>query len=296
MPFARIRIYFLETRPRFLLLSAALACVGGAVAYSHGQFDFLRFMLTAIGLVLAHIGVNVLNDYFDFNSGLDMSTKRTPFSGGSGILAEGLLEAKSVYRFGLAALAAALGMGIYLTIVSGWKLLPLIIAGGLMAYFYTGYLTKWLAGELAAGLGLGVMPVLGGYFVQTGRFGLEIAAVSVVCGLLTALLLFLNEFPDVESDSGAGRLNLVIALGRKKAANLYAVCAGGVYFLIIGMVALRLVPATCLVALCSIPFASAAAFWAAGYSGKKELPMGALGANVIFVLSTDVLLAVGYLV
>ena len=38
-----------------------------------------------LGLLLTHISVNVLNDYFDYRSGMDLATKRIPFSGGSGL-------------------------------------------------------------------------------------------------------------------------------------------------------------------------------------------------------------------
>ena len=39
-------------------------------------------VLAFIGLLLAHISVNTLNDYFDYRSGIDLETRRTPFSGG----------------------------------------------------------------------------------------------------------------------------------------------------------------------------------------------------------------------
>ncbi len=41
-------------------------------------------MLALLGAFLAHISVNTLNEYFDFKSGLDLETIKTPFSGGSG--------------------------------------------------------------------------------------------------------------------------------------------------------------------------------------------------------------------
>ena len=165
-----LKIWFLETRPQFLLLSVVLVLLGTAMSYHHGHFHWLRFALTTLGLVLAHASVNILNDYWDYKSGIDIATTRTPFSGGSGILPAGLLKPESVYKFGVGCLLAALLIGIYLTVVSGWQVLPLIIAGGVVIYFYTSYLTKWLAGEIWAGLGLGALPVLGTYFVQTGSY------------------------------------------------------------------------------------------------------------------------------
>ena len=196
----RFKIWLLETRPQFLLLSVVLVLLGTAISCHQGHFDWLRFILTTLGLVLAHASVNVLNDYFDYKSGIDLETTRTPFSGGSGLLPQGSIALKGAYRFGVGCLLAALLIGIYLTVVSGWQLLPLVIVGGLVIYFYTSYLTKWLAGEIWAGIGLGTLPVLGTYFVQTGGYSIEAFVASLAPGFLTANLLFLNEFPYFEAD------------------------------------------------------------------------------------------------
>jgi len=251
----RLKIWLLETRPQFLLLSVVLVLLGTAIAWHEGSFDLLKFALTMIGLVLAHSSVNILNDYFDYKSGIDLETRRTPFSGGSGILPVGLLKPRSVYIYGVGCLIAALAIGIYLTFISGWQLLPLILLGGPVIYFYTSHLTKWLVGELWAGLGLGMLPVLGTYFVQTSRYSVEALMASLAPAFLTANLLFINEFPDVEADRKGGRYNLVIALGCKTAGRLYAGLMVLTYLSIVCGVILKLIPSACLIGLASMPFA-----------------------------------------
>jgi 1,4-dihydroxy-2-naphthoate octaprenyltransferase len=308
------RAWFLVLRPPFLLLSVVLVLLGTAISFSVGFFDWLRFVLTLLGLLLAHISVNVFNEYFDYKSGIDLETTQTPFSGGSGVLPQGLLKPESVYRFGVVCLAAAALFGIYLTLVSGWKLLPLLILGGLVIYFYTSYLAKWLIGELWAGLGLGILPVLGCYFVQTGSYSLNAFIASVVPGFLTANLLLLNEFGDVEADKKGGRYHLVIALGRRKASRLYAGLMMVTYLWIIVGVVLKLMPPAGLLALASIPFALRAIIIAFRFADRRSRARGArfpgkwpgphydnlrqlipaLRANVITVLGTDALLALGY--
>src|SRR4030042_6568598 len=108
----KLRIWFREIRPEFLLLSVVLVLVGTAISWNEGQFDGLKFFLTVLGLLLAHTSVNVLNDYFDYQSGIDTETTPTAFSGGSGILTQGLLKPKSIYIFGIGCLAAAFPIGI----------------------------------------------------------------------------------------------------------------------------------------------------------------------------------------
>lgn len=46
--------------------------VGVAEAYREGPIDPLRLLLGLVGVLLAHISVNVINDYFDYVSGLDL--------------------------------------------------------------------------------------------------------------------------------------------------------------------------------------------------------------------------------
>jgi 1,4-dihydroxy-2-naphthoate octaprenyltransferase len=290
----KLKVWFLETRPQFLLLSVVLVLLGTAIARHEGCFDLLKFVLTMLGLILAHSSVNILNDYFDYKSGIDLETNRTPFSGGSGILPAGLLKPKGVYIYGVGCLMAALAIGLYLTFISGWQLLPLILLGGPVIYFYTSHLTKWLVGEFWAGLGLGMLPVLGTYFVQTGRYSLEAVVASLAPGFLTANLLFLNEFPDVEADKKGGRYHLVIALGPKNASRLYAGLVLLVYLSIISGVVFKLMPPLTLISFLSIFFAyKAVKVTLKHYVNAQEL-LPALKANVLTVLVTDAFVALGY--
>jgi len=290
----KLKHWFLETRPAFLLLSVVLVILGTAIARSEGHFGWIKFILTSLGLLLAHISVNVLNEYFDYKSGIDMETRRTPFSGGSGIITQGLLDPQSVYRFGVGCLAAAFSIGIYLTLISGWQLLPLIFLGGFVIYFYTPLLARWPVAELCAGLGLGTLPVLGVYFIQTSSYSLAALVASLPSGILTANLLFLNEFPDVEADAKGGRRHLVIALGRRKASRLYAALTAMTYIFIIGGAVSKLMPPVTLIALASMPFAAKAVITAFKYYDNLQQLIPALKANVITVLGTNGLLAFAY--
>lgn len=290
-----LKIWFKETRPQFLVLSLALVLLGTSIACKDGYFDVFKFLLTAIGLLLAHASVNVLNDYFDFKSGLDSQTTPTLFSGGSGILIQGLLKPESVYRFGFVLLLGAFFIGLYLTVISGWKLLVLVLIGGFFIYFYTTFFTKKLVGELGAGLGLGTLPVIGTYFIQTGSFNPEILLVSLIPGLLTANLLFLNEFPDFDADKTVNRYNIVIALGKKNASILYILIVFCVYFIIIGAVISGIMPSQALLALITIIFAlKAIIIICRNYDNNIVKIIPALKYNVIMILGINFLLSIGY--
>ncbi|MCL6448863.1 MAG: prenyltransferase [Armatimonadetes bacterium] len=81
------KLYFRETRPQFLLLTPVCLLVGASLAFwKAGTINVVYLVIVFLGALAAHVAVNVLNDYFDFQSGLDLHTIPTPFSGGSGIL------------------------------------------------------------------------------------------------------------------------------------------------------------------------------------------------------------------
>jgi 1,4-dihydroxy-2-naphthoate octaprenyltransferase len=289
-----LKTWFLELRPQFLLLSVLLVPIGTAVAWYQGSFNLVYFVLAWVGTVLAHISVNVLNDYFDHRSRLDFHTQRTPFSGGSGILTAGLLEPTKVYILGTVSLFVAAAIGVYFIAVRGWGLLPVLLMGGLSAYFYTPLFSRWYVGELLTGLGLGTLVVLGAYFVQVGGYSWEVLVTSLPPGFLTANLLLLNEFPDLEADRKVGRRNLVMALGTRKASWLYSALMAATYLCMILGVAFRWMPLPALVGLLTLPVAFKAVQGALQHHDDIPKLIPALGANVMTILGTDLLLTVGY--
>jgi 1,4-dihydroxy-2-naphthoate octaprenyltransferase len=290
----KVKILFLETRPQFLLLSVVLAFLGTAMAWYNGAFHLGYAILAFAGLLMAHIAVNVLNDYFDFRSGVDLATKRTPFSGGSGVLPAALLSPEQVLWFGLIAFILTIPVGVYFVIVAGWPLLPLVLAGAACVLLYTPVLSKLGWPEWAAGAGLGTLPVLGAYFVQTSSYPLAAVVAAVPSGILVHNLLFLNEFPDVEADIKGGKRTLPIIIGKTKASFLYSALTIAMYAWIIAGVAWGLMPAFSLLALMTLPLAVKAIRGSLKYDDEAKL-MPALGSNVMVILLTQLLMGIGYI-
>ncbi len=292
----RLKVWAQQIRAPFLLLSVVLPPVGALAAWwETGELYPERLLLTWLGLILAHISVNLLNEYFDYRSGVDLRTRRTPFSGGSGVLPRGLLRPQTVWRAGMGALLGAFAVGLYLTVIAGPMLLLLIFAGGAIVYFYTPWFACRRLGELAAGLGLGSLPVLGAYFIQTGQLSLVAGVAALPPGFLTANLLLLNELPDVEADQAGGRDNLVIWLGRRRAVWVYILLLLLCYLSILGGVAGGALPLGALLGLVSLPLAWITARGALAHHEQLTELVPALATNVQVVLGTDLLLAGGFL-
>ena len=273
-----------------------MVSLGTAIGAYEGHFHLGHFLLAMFGSILVHMTVNVINDYHDYVDGIDLNTQRTPFSGGSGVLPLNLLKPKQAFWFGTICLLVAMAIGFYFVMVKGWLLFPLLLLAGFSAYFYNVYLSKWFMGEIFAGLGFGPLLVLGSYYVQTGRYSWETFIASLAPGILTSNLLFLNEFPDWEADRTGGRRHFVISLGKKDASYLFVALLTASYLCIIAGVFTKMMPAVALIGLGTIGFGWKAAKGAMEYYDNTEKLVPVLGANVITILGTQALLAVGYVI
>src|SRR4030043_607267 len=291
-----LKAWLMLPRFQFLPLTVIMVSLGTAIAAYEGYFHFGHFLLAMVGSILVHITVNVINDYHDYMDGIDLNTQRTPFSGGRGVLPSNLLKPKQAFWFATTCLLIAMTIGFYFVVIKGWLLFPLLLLAGFSAYFYNVYLAKWHMGEIFAGIGFGPLLVLGSYYVQTGRYSWEALIASLAPGLLTANLLFLNEFPDREADRKGGRRHFVISMGKKDASYLFVVFLIASYLCILMGVFTKMMPAVTLIGLGTIGFGWKAAKGALKYYDNTEKLVPILGANVITILGTQALLAVGYLI
>ncbi len=266
------------------------------MAWYDGYFHLGYALLAFVGLLLCHISVNTLNDYFDYRSGIDLEVRRTPFSGGSGILPAALLPPRQVFWFGLVSLLVAIPIGVYfvMTLDRGWLLLPLLLIAAICVLLYTPFILKLRWPEWAPGLGMGALPVLGMYFVQTTAYTLPAIVACIPSGILVHNLLLLNEFPDTEADRKAGRKTLPIIIGKTKASIVYSVLTVVVYLWIIGGVATGQMPPFSLIALLTLPLAIKAIQGALKHQDMSKL-VPAMGNNVLVVLLTQLLLGIGYI-
>ena len=282
-------------RISFLLLTPVCVLLGSGTAFwTCGHVNVLYFSLAFIGALSAHISVNSLNEYFDFKSGLDFKTRRTPFSGGSGTLPENPNMARQALGTGLITFGITASIGIYFLIVRGLLLLPLGLFGLLLVFFYTNCFTRDpLLCLIAPGLGFGPLMVMGTDFVLTGAYSLTTFIASLVPFFLVSDLLLLNQFPDVEADREAGRQHFPIVVGPRVSSLIYGAFLLLAYVSIIFGFYFEDLPRFTLLGLLTVPIAVAAFYGAYrhGENIKKLLPF--MGLNVIIIILTPVLVATG---
>jgi 1,4-dihydroxy-2-naphthoate octaprenyltransferase len=279
-------------RARFLLLPVTLVALGAAAASATGAFDPVRTALALVGLVALHVAINAFNEASDYERGIDLETDPTPFSGGSGRLPEGDLHPTTARWLGIAGSAVGVVVGAYFLVVVGPVLLPVVALGAATVLGYTDFFARKGLGEVAAGLGLGALPVIGVALVQNGQLGAPAVAAAVPAFLLTFNLLLLNEFPDEDPDRRGGRLNLVHALGRERAARAYLAVALLVPVSIVAAVTAGVLGPLALFGVVPSVLLYRPAEWAIRRP-SESVPLSGLQANVAWILTTNLALAVG---
>jgi 1,4-dihydroxy-2-naphthoate octaprenyltransferase len=282
-------------RVPFLILAPACVVAGlGTAIWSSGHVNAWYAVLAFIGGLCAHISVNAFNEYFDFTSGVDSLTVRTPFSGGSGTLQAHPELAPQARATAIVAAAIVAAIGVYFLFVWGTAIVPLGLLGLFVVIAYTPWFTRnpWLC-LIAPGLGFGTLIVMGTDFVLTGTYSWAAFIASLVPFFLVSDLLLLNQFPDVEADRTVNRRHFPILIGRRKSSIIYGAFLAAAYLSIIVGVVLGLFPLTALLGLLTLPLAVQASL--AAYRYADDLPkLGpAQGQNVLINILTPGLLAVG---
>ena len=295
---ASVKTWLMQIRAPFLLVTLVSVLVGVSVAvYQSYHINALYLGLAFVGALLSHIAVNVLNEYFDYKSGVDFKTMKTPFSGGSGVLPAGRLNPRNVYIVGIGCIAGIIAIGSYFIYAQGPLIIPLGVVGVITIYFYTTYITRSpLLCAIAPGLGFGPLMVMGTYFVLTGTYSLAAGLASLVPGFLVSNLLLLNQCPDVEADASVSRRHLPIAVGRGKSSLVYSALVLAAYLALIISVEVDKLPDLALLGLVTLPLGLLVVMGVRKYHDQIEHLVPVMARNVMLTLFFPMLMAIGIMV
>ena len=286
------------TRLPFLILTPACVVLGWGTAYDSGaHINGVHFFLALIGAVSAHVSVNAFNEYFDFKSGLDFNTQKTPFSGGSGTLPAKPQLLRKTLIMAWASFAVTGLIGLFFLYLKGPALLPLGIIGLFLIYAYT----PWMAYHpflclIAPGLGFGPAMVMGTHFVLTGRYSLTSFLASLIPFFLVSDLLLLNQFPDVEPDRNIGRRHYPILIGNRTSSIIYASFLFLAYLVIVIAVILKKFPVSTLWGLLTLIAAVPLCIGAFRNAENMEKLLPFMGLNVLVNIATPLLMTFGFVI
>lgn len=254
-------------------------------------------VLTLLGALLAHISANTLNEYYDFKSGLDFTTTRSRFSGGSGMLPRNPELAHIVFSVSIVSLISVVVIGGFFVWKYGLAIVPIGIIGLALVVAYTERVNKYpLLCLVAPGIGFGFLMVVGTQFVLVGRYESLSWIVALVPFFLVNNLLLLNQYPDIQADARVGRYHFPIAYGTKNSNAVYAVFLLAAITVIVASILTGYLPRLSLIALLPMPLALFALKGAIQYGENIGKHPQYLGSNVAVAVLTPLLLGISIIV
>ncbi len=234
----KLDVWLRAIRFRFLAASAIAVTCGLALAiwYQPQNVSLIYAILTYIGIFCLHSSVDLLNDYWDFKRGIDLRTKKTKFSGGTGVLPQGLLKPRHVYLAGIFFLILGLMIGGIFVYFKGFVIAIILLFAALSIVLYSSKLVNWGLGELFVAA-KGALIVVGTFYVQNSSITLESVILGIIIGLLSSLVLFINSIPDIIPDRQMGWKTLAIMIDKRSNRFILVFVVGinvGIYLLTIG--------------------------------------------------------------
>ena len=294
-------LFLRATRLPFLSATFIPVALGVAVAALHHEWHWWLAVLTLIAAACVHLGLNVGNDVFDTLSGADeANVTPTQFSGGSRVILYGLLTMRQMVLLMLGFYAAAIGIGLFLAAYTAfWPVFWLGVAGVFISVFYTAPPFRFVhrgIGELMVALGFGPIMTMGAYYIQAQKWSWEAFYLSLPVGILTALVLYVNEVPDRPGDAAAGKRTLPVRWSKEAVIAAYVGAVAVAFGLIAGGAIAGAIVRPAILGLLAAPLATKV------YRGLRdhyESPyqlMPFMGKGVQLHLATGLLLLVGYLI
>ncbi|MDP6877187.1 MAG: UbiA family prenyltransferase [Candidatus Marinimicrobia bacterium] len=287
---------------RLPFLSATFVPIfaGAAVTAMLGyQVSWGWLGLTVLAGSLLHIGTNTSNDYFDHISGTDAlnyNYSNKGLNGGSRSIQMGLISPKGILIVSIIAFSLSAIVGVPLIMKSGLPILWLGLIGFFSGLFYTAppfrFSSRKGIGELLIGLNFGPLMVAGSALVQTGQLLPEAFLAGIPIGFLIAAVVYMNEFPDYESDKATGKNTLIVVLGPKRARAGYVALITSAFVSIIILAFNGTFPKLSLIALLAIYFGFTATNTLYKYYNDRLLQPANWG-TIIMHSVTGVLFCIG---
>ncbi|MBK9124619.1 MAG: 1,4-dihydroxy-2-naphthoate octaprenyltransferase [Chloroflexi bacterium] len=256
-PVNKRQAWIRATRPRVFTAAYVPMGVAAAAAIRDGVFDVLLFALSLIGVMLLQTAANLVNEYYDFVRGSD----DLKVDGQGMAIKKYGLTPREVGIGAVVSLVAGCLIGLFLLSQSGPLLWAIGIGGALVAVIYTAGpfpLAYNGLGEVAAGIFMGPLIVVGAYYVMArGQLAPDLVWISLPVALMVAAILHANNLRDMEADRAANKRTLAVLLGRPAARVEYVVLVGGAYVALAALIVFGAVPVTTALVALTLPEARA---------------------------------------
>ena len=247
--------WLIITRALIFSITLLSALIGGILSAIDGYFNWLYLLLAVVGLTLAHAANNMVNDYFDYTSGVDTADYPRAKYAPHPILSGMVTESKLIFAIFFCLFLDFL-IALYLTWARGWVIMALAVVGLGTSVFYVAppiRLKKNGLGEAAIFLIWGPLMVGGTYFAVSGVLSWKPFLASVPYGLAVTAVLMGKHLDKAEKDREKKVRTLPVLLGDKGARLVTQVMVACFYVFIVILVAVKVLPVLSLIALLTLP-------------------------------------------
>jgi 2-carboxy-1,4-naphthoquinone phytyltransferase len=281
-----LRPWLNSFNPLIYTASVIPVLVGTAYAHwSHGQFDPMRFGLTLGGLLLIHAWINISNDVFDWDTGVDRNKPNSLVR---------LTESRNQV-FWVGNLMLFLGYLCFCAL-QDWQLLAFGSLGIFLGYAYQGppfRLSYKGFGEYISASCFGPIAVLTACRAQTMSWEIGPLLAGIAVGSWTATILYAHHFPQYEDDKAFGKRGPVVRWGPVRAAKRFWWVILPSYIILAGAVLMGQLPWTVLIALFAFPLAWQLVKFTEANAEKPSVVGAGLPMAARFHLVSGLLLTVG---
>lgn len=208
--------WLIATRAAVLIMTFLSAAIAGILAARDGQFDFVKWLLVALGLILAHALNNLLNDFTDYVRGVDQDNYyRAQY--GPQPLVHGLLTKRGLLTYAAVTALLALAAGLALIWMRGGMTIVFMALGAFFVLFYTWPLKYIALGEIAVLIVLGPLMIGGVYYVITGAWDWNVVIASLPYALGVTGVIFGKHIDKHAVDQAKRIHTLPVVIGEKPA-------------------------------------------------------------------------------
>lgn len=219
-----LKAWILAARPKTLAAAATPVLLGCALAAADGCFQWTPALLCFLFAFSMQIDANFINDYYDFLKGSDREDRLGP----ERACAQGWITLPAMKRGMLITTLLSCAWGLMLLPYCGLEMIPVGLLCVLFAFLYTAGpypLAYHGYGDILVIVFFGFVPVGCTYYTMTHGWTWDVTLACLACGLVSDLLLMLNNYRDRDQDRLSGKRTLIVRFGEK--AGRYAYLALG---------------------------------------------------------------------
>ena len=225
-----IKAWILAARPKTLAAAATPVLLGCALAYTDGIFQWIPAILCFLFAFSMQIDANFINDYYDYLKGSDREDRLGP----ERACAQGWITLPAMKKGMIFITLLSCFWGLLLLKYCGLEMIPVGLLCVLFAFLYTAgpYPLAYHGwGDVLVVVFFGFVPVGCTYYTMAHDWTWNVTIACAACGLVSDLLLMLNNYRDREQDKISGKRTLVVRFGEP---------AGRWAYLVLGILAVGL--------------------------------------------------------